>query len=65
MAILFNPQALNAFAKFNVGSNDAIANVGEGGNLVQKKELGSVLETIAPAYECITNMKLNDERVAF
>ena len=42
MAILFNPQALNAFAKFNVGSNDAIANVGEGGNLVQKKELGSV-----------------------
>ena len=23
MAILFNPQALNAFAKFNVGNNNA------------------------------------------
>ena len=42
MAIQFNPQALSAFAKFNVGNNDAIANVGEGGNLVHKKELGSV-----------------------
>ena len=40
MAILFNPQALNAFAKFNVGNNNAIANLGEGGNLVQKDALG-------------------------
>ena len=40
MAILFNPQALNAFAKFNVGNNNGIANLGEGGNLVQKDALG-------------------------
>ena len=40
MAILFNPHALNAFAKFNVGNNNAIANLGEGGNLVQKDTLG-------------------------
>ena len=40
MAILFNPQALNAFAKFNVGNNNAIANLGEDGNLVQKDALG-------------------------
>ena len=42
MAILFNPQALNAFANVNFGNNNAIANVGGDDSLVQEKELGSV-----------------------
>ena len=42
MTIMFNPQALDAFAKVNFGNNNAIANVGEGDSLVKNKELGSV-----------------------
>ncbi len=42
MAILFNPQVLSAFAKVNFGNNNAIANLGEGGNLVQKDKVGSI-----------------------
>ena len=40
MTILFNPQALSAFAKVIFGNNNAIANLGDNGNLVQKKSSG-------------------------
>ena len=43
MAIMFNPQALNAFAKVDFGDKNAIANLGNNGSLVQKDKLGCFL----------------------
>ena len=40
MAIMFNPQALDAFAKVNFGADDAIANLGENNSLVQNGNRG-------------------------
>ena len=40
MAIMFNPQALSAFAKVNFGADDAIANLGENNSLVQNGNRG-------------------------
>ena len=42
MAIQFNPSALSRFSNVDFGNDDAIANLGQGDGLVQKKELGSV-----------------------
>ena len=43
MAILFNPHALDAFAKVNLGNDKAIANLGENNSLVKNNELGCFL----------------------
>ena len=41
MAIQFDPNSLSRFANVDFGNDDAIANLGDNGSLVQKKELGS------------------------